>query len=64
MCHSGTNEIEPLEQRKSEHRALALLRFLDREPGNVSNESIITHLFDEIGLYVPDESARRPTIAP
>lgn len=47
-----------MEQRKSEHRALALLRFLDRQPGNVSNELIVTDLFEKIGLACPQQQVR------
>ena len=46
----GPNEVDTMEQHKSDHRALALLRLLDRQPGNVSNECIITLLFEKIGL--------------
>lgn len=58
MDDYGTNEIVPLEQRKSEHRALALLRFLDRQPGNVSNECIVAHLFETIGLICSRQQVR------
>ena len=50
MGDYGSNEINALEQQKSEHRALALLRFLNREPGNISNECVINLLFEKIGL--------------
>lgn len=58
MDDYGTNEGEPLERCKSEHRALALLRFLDRQPGNVSNECIIAHLFETIGLICSRQQVR------
>jgi hypothetical protein len=58
MPDSGSNEIEALERHKSEHRALALLRFLNRQPGNVSNECIINILFEKIGLVCSRQQVR------
>ena len=55
---SRTNEVSYLEQQKSDHRALALLRFLDREPGYTSNEHIISCLFDKIGLMCSRQQIR------
>jgi hypothetical protein len=52
------NEIATMEQHKTEHRALALLRFLDRQPGNVSNECIIDVLFEKIGLICSRQETR------
>jgi hypothetical protein len=58
MDDFGSNEIDTLEQHKSEHRALALLRFLDRQPGNASNECIIGLLFERIGLVCSRQQVR------
>lgn len=58
MGDYGSNEIDPIEQHKSEHRALALLRFLNREPGNVSNECVINILFEKIGLVCSRQQVR------
>lgn len=53
-----TAEVNTMEQHKSDHRALALLRFLDRQPGNVSNECIINLLFEKIGLTCSRQEVR------
>lgn len=52
------NEIDTMEQHKTEHRALALLRFLDRQVGNVSNDCIINLLFEKIGLVCSRQDVR------
>lgn len=52
------NGLDTMEQHKSEHRALALLRFLGRQSGNVSNECIIILLFDKIGLTCSRQEVR------
>lgn len=54
----GPNGLDTMEQHKSEHRALALLRFLDRQSGNVSNECIIILMFDKIGLTCSRQEVR------
>jgi hypothetical protein len=53
-----SNEIDTLDQHKSEHRALALLRFLNRQPGSISNECIINLLFEKIGLVCSRQQVR------
>jgi hypothetical protein len=50
MSDSQTNCSDPLEQHKSEHRALAVLRMLGREPSYMSNEEIVGYHFAQLGL--------------
>ena len=58
MANCSTNDIAMLDRHKLEHRALALLRFLDRQPGNKSNECIIVALFETIGLVCSRQQVR------
>ncbi|WP_448044367.1 VpaChn25_0724 family phage protein [Bradyrhizobium liaoningense] len=58
MDNCGSSDFAMLDQRKLEHRALALLRFLDRQPGNKSNECIIAALFETIGLVCSRQQVR------
>lgn len=59
MSNCGSNDIiAMLDQRKLEHRALALLRFLERQPGNKSNECIVSALFETIGLACSRQQVR------
>ena len=58
MTNNRPNGVETLERRKSEHRALALLRFLHRETANTSNECIIGDLFEMIGLSCSRQEVR------
>lgn len=48
--HERSNEPSEIERIKQQHRALAVLRFLEREPGSRSNDQIITARLDSIGL--------------
>lgn len=48
--NSHSNEIPDIERTKQQHRALAILRFLTREQGSISNELIISARLDAIGL--------------
>lgn len=50
MTDSAANRLDPLAELKSEHRALALLRMLQREPSYMSNESIVSAYFELVGL--------------
>ena len=43
---------------KACHRALALLRFLNREPRTMSNERIVSGRFEQIGLACCREEVR------
>lgn len=45
-----SNSPDRLEVHKGEHRALALLRLLDRQPAGTTNEHIVSFRFDQIGL--------------
>ena len=50
MTDSAANRPDPLAELKSKHRALALLRMLQREPSYMSNEEIISSYFELVGL--------------
>jgi hypothetical protein len=58
MQQGGRNETETMEHVKAEHRALALLRFLNRESGTMSNERIVAVRFEQIGLACCLEAVR------
>ncbi len=58
MYQAGLNEAEAMERVKTSHRALALLRFLNREPGTMSNECIVDARFEQIGLVCCVEEVR------
>ena len=48
--HERLNTSPDIERIKQQHRALAVLRFLEREPGSRSNDQVITARLDSIGL--------------
>lgn len=50
MSNSQSNQPDPLERHKSEHRALAVLRMLERQPSYASNGEIVCSYFDLVGL--------------
>lgn len=50
MTDSAANCPDPLAKLKSEHRALAVLRMLQREPSYMSNEEIVSSYFELVGL--------------
>lgn len=50
MTGIGDNRLDPLEECKSEHRALVVLRMLLREPSYMSNEEIVRCQYDRLGL--------------
>lgn len=50
MIESAANRPSPLAELKSEHRALAVLRMLQREPSYMSNEEIVSAYFELVGL--------------
>ncbi|TIL34545.1 hypothetical protein [Mesorhizobium sp.] len=56
MHHS--NEIDYIEGTKREHRALALLRFLKRQPCSASNDRIVAAMLDHIGLSCSRQELR------
>lgn len=45
-----SNELPYIERIKQQHRALAILRLLGRQPGSMSNICIISAYLDRIGL--------------
>lgn len=58
MSDPQTNRPDSLEQHKSEHRALAVLRMLGREPSYASNEEIVGCYFANLGLAGPRVQVR------
>lgn len=50
MTDSATNRPDPLAELKSEHRALAVLRMLQREPSYMSNGEVVSSYFELVGL--------------
>lgn len=50
-----SNNCPDFEQTKQQHRALAVLRFLHRQPGSMSNDRVISAYLDSIGLISPSE---------
>lgn len=50
MTDSTANGPDPFAELKSEHRALAVLRMLQREPSYMSNEEIVRSYFELVGL--------------
>lgn len=55
MTDSAANRPDPLAELKSEHRALALVRMLQREPSYMSNEEIVSSYFELVGLACSHE---------
>lgn len=53
-----SNRMNDIERLKSEHRVLALLRFLGRQPCAASNDAIIAALFDYVGLSCSRQELR------
>ena len=58
MSVPEANCPSPLEQQKSEHRALAVLRMLGRGPSYASNEEIVGCYFTRLGLACPRAQVR------
>ncbi len=58
MSDVASNRPDALEQCKSAHRALAVLRMLGREPSYASNEEIIDFYFAQLGLTCPRARVR------
>jgi hypothetical protein len=52
------NDMHAIDRLKVEHRGLALIRFLARQPRAASNERIVGAVFDHLGLSCSQQELR------